>query len=1381
MSSFLKAIETFSSAIQEYNADSETGFKKIIEQLEHISKFSNTPETLALTDLSLYLQENLLALYENKQSLSETELSLLKQWPHLLEDYIYKTSPAETADALIDNLKNKVWPTALSDVDANILKEMLLPETAQTETSDTTEDPLSKTLSILIQTLSKVIDGDNNSLNDFHKQITALSEAAELSEKIGFHDLCLLAEDNISQIIESGKPPSDIQMVLLSSWCNLARKYLNDNNESQYAVDLINNLRSEHWPTPLSVEDSRILSDMLGVELEEQSQQTLSENTFSFPQYLTKTHNLVLSIKESNHRLSEINTTIDNLIEMSANESYLGLQDICLLYQEGLNEMAQETDTLVDSDINFLAAWPNLVSDYYHNINNSSYGNKLLEYLQDKFWKTPLAREDAELLGSMLREDQQIAHESSVHIEAHEPDELEEPSPILDLYATPQAVNQELIDMLSSEMRSIINELDQIIPDDNEDEENGLEKLAQYSLRMERFGNACQAAELSGLYQSCVLLNKNLNNLLVNSTSFSKQYIALLQDWPENVSQYLEQLGTRKVSLQLVDFLADSDWPKPILDDIKPALADLLEAPYTASQEQQISDRQTTATFDDISIELNDDINPDLLEGLLEELPGQTEDLSNQIQILFHDEADFDALDKAQRISHTIKGAANTVGVRGVATLTHQMEDIFQILTEHQKMPSKALLNALVSGADCLEEMCECLMEKRSAPEYAKTILQTILDWINRLENEGIEILKEEFDTTSTSIASKEIPEKVNGAKSFKQQTDEKEETEKSQTSTIRISTDLIDNLLRMVGETMILNLQLQEKIKHSTQQTNNFKEHSEYLKNLTNELERYIEISGSAFSSKQAVNQNTVFDPLELEEYNELHTTSHRIVESATDAHQINADVETDLKEINELLIEQSRLQQQIQDSVMRTRMVQVASVIPRLERSVRQTCRSTQKQARLVSNGTDTLIDSNILNHMIDPLMHMIRNSIDHGIEETNKRLEKGKDKVGRIELTISREGTQILIKLKDDGAGLNIDSIRNTAIKKGLINKDDDLNNTDLHRLILQSGFSTRTETTLTSGRGIGMDVVYTQLLALNGTLEIHSEMDKGVGFELRLPASLLTSHAVFIHHHDQLLAVSNKGIVQILHPEDGELVDKNGKLQFKFNDELLPVDNIDSLMNTSSKVEIEINSNQPALLVRHENINHVVFIEDLVDSRNIVIKKTGNYIQKVRGILGATISGDGSVVPVIDLPELIRTKHFQKTSQINFTHTNVIQLLPTVLIVDDSISVRRALSQTVKDAGYDVLTAKDGLEAIGLIEKKLPSIALVDFEMPRMNGIELTSHVRATESMKDLPIIMITSRATDKHREMAFSTGVNEYLTKPFSEDGLLDLVQDLIQK
>ncbi len=1384
MASIQQMIDSFLYSVQEYNKDNAATLTRIIDQLEEIAKHSHSIDYLSLNNLTLLIQDNLLSIYKEHQTLSDEEHDLLKQWPKLLDDYINNKSLDETIDSLVNNLSNETWPMPLQEQDSGIVKELLL--TTILEKQDTTnfvsDEELSTTLTTLANTASRVVGNNSAPLNNFSEQIRDLSTSAQKSGFNGFYDLCLMALDNISQLDENNTSPTDTQMLLISSWLGLAKKHLGNPESQEHVHALIKNLSDEHWPIPIAEADKVILLDILGIEKPEENEfQDKPELTFT--QILTKTKTLVLISNETDSRIEEINQSLQSLIDISSSKNLLGLQDVCLLYQEALHEYLEQAVQVTDDELKFLSLCPDLIQKYYTNSGSPETISALIQYLQNPRWVTPLGVEDAELLKNMLADYNENSGVYTFHgnllaaaIEQNnQTSNIEIPPAESNDHSF--AINQELVEMLLSEMFSISDELDDIIPSVELSVESNKESISRYSLRMERFGNACQAAELTGLYQACSILIENLTHLINSSEPVINAYPELFKNWIMAITEYLTNLGGQKSSVGLSEVLKSEHWAEPISDELATTLIDLLIRPYSSSKQTDVIDRQTEASIDDVTIEITDDINKDLLDGLLQELPDQTSGLSECIQNLCSNKPDITVLDKAQRIAHTIKGAANTVGIRGLAILTHQLEDILQVLSQNEVLPSSDLADTLMSATDCLEDMTEALMENRSSPSYAQTVLQNVLDWANLLDKEGIDVLNSEHDITNAYRS-------LHGASVSIAKADEQIESDKSSqpVSTITIPTQTIDNLLRLMGESMILNLQLNEKITHSSEQTSSLKEHNNSIRDLTNELERHIEMSGTSFSQKKVVNQSEVFDPLELEEYNELHTTSNRIVESASDAHEINSDIENELSLFNELLFSQSNIQQEIYDLIMRTRMVPITAIIPRLERSIRQTCRSSKKQARLVTLGQDTLIDSNILNKIIDPLMHMIRNSIDHGIESPEQRATKNKDATGTIKLIFTRQGTQIIINFEDDGAGLNNERILEVAKQKGIVSDDESLSNDKLQRLILQPGFTTSKNTTLTSGRGIGMDVVYAQVLSLNGRLQINSTIDKGVKFELILPLSLMTSHAVFIHHDKQLIAISNYNIIRILHPTDGELINHEGQQKIKLDDEILSFDTIEYLLNTSSDNTIEANHQRPALLVSYENSNHVVFIENIIDSRNIVIKSMGAYLKRIRGIVGATIVGDGSVVPVIDLSDLIRTSQNSKThSIISLAHTNIIKLLPTVMIIDDSISTRRALSQVMKDAGYDIATAKDGIEAIGLIEKKIPSIILVDFEMPRMNGIELTSHVRGMNDLKDIPIIMITSRTTDKHKELAFNAGVNKYMIKPFSEDALLDDVAELINK
>jgi chemosensory pili system protein ChpA (sensor histidine kinase/response regulator) len=429
---------------------------------------------------------------------------------------------------------------------------------------------------------------------------------------------------------------------------------------------------------------------------------------------------------------------------------------------------------------------------------------------------------------------------------------------------------------------------------------------------------------------------------------------------------------------------------------------------------------------------------------------------------------------------------------------------------------------------------------------------------------------------------------------------------------------------------------------------------------------------------------------------------------------------------------------------------------------------------------------MDTNILNDMIDPLMHVLRNAVDHGIETPEVRNAAKKSSVGKIDLSFIREGNTIIVRCQDDGAGLNYTSIRQVAEKRGLITQDQTITEDELNRLILHPGFSTRKETTQVSGRGIGMDAVYNQLLKIKGSINIQSITGKGCLVELRLPITLISTHALLIRVHQQIFAVSDRGVEQILHANSGELHRVGDIMTYQIGDDIYEIVYLESLL--SLPVERRRNdriNDRPALLIRDETgTMRAVLIEEVLESRDLVVKNMGEYMPQFQGILGATILGDGSVTPVLDIPELLRTP--VKALVHNYEEQHFTDMRESsgirqrmVLIVDDSLSVRRSMQQLVGDAGFEVRTARDGLEAIELLNTIQPDLLLVDLEMPRMNGLELTTHIRAQAKTQQLPIIMITSRSTQKHQREAESSGVDLYITKPVADDELLAQINKIL--
>jgi chemotaxis protein histidine kinase CheA len=1366
--------------------DSES-FQPVLNNINNLATAAGENGRLGFQDICLLVLQDFTDIIRNTGTLNHAQYEALQLWRILISNYI-KDSKSSTIQPLVSFLKRSELNFNITDDDLSVINDVLEKESQQFD--------------ILFSEIISTLEANGFvSPELINKKLEVLLNSLQDNDTAGFLDIALLFQENISDIANESSLLNEKQSSLVLNWINQAGIFLADNNNSTAASELINILKNTEWPTPLSEDDATILLEMFGIE----NLDTAKTESSKIPEPLlglcnqlqNATSQISADRKES---ILDIANITEEIGLAAGEQDLVGFQDLCLIVKENLTDFINDGTLPVSDYVSYISQWETHVKNYLSNKDDDTTVINLFNYLKDSQWPTPLAEADVDILKDMFGLVEQTENNmdqtmvtrvdqmdstivtSTDHLDLSPAATNEQVQEVLneiledvidtkDILAAPHTISKDLVNMLCEEAIMIHDEAKKqvdLIKDLTNENDIIADALSQFALHIERFGSACQAAEMDGLHQVSSVFSKNLYYFSENEPRLTEHQLTLLSTWPEKVMAYLLDPGESNSSEELTHLLQDDELPKKLMQGVAPALINLLKAVYVSDTEVSKEARQTVATAEDVSIELPEDINQELLDGLLQELPGQTEEFSSAIQSLIDGSGDISEVQKAQRVAHTVKGAANTVGVRGIATLTHQLEDIMSALNELNHLPSPELANVFMEASDCLEEMSEALVEKGSSPSNSQEVLQSVLDWANRIETEGVECLASTQEQTSSTLG-----DKIEAKESEKNQEEEQAD------STLRVSANLIDEILRLLGETMIVTSQLQERVRLSTLQSQRLIEHQSMVQSLTSDLEVQVDISGSVYTQKQAVNQNEVFDSLELEEYNELHTVTHQIVEAAVDSYEFNQEIATDLRELDELLIEKLRLHNEIQDLVMRTRMVPIKTITPRLQRIVRQTCRTTKKQAALEISGSDTLIDSNIINKLIDPLMHMLRNAIDHGIESREDRIHKNKDPEGKLSLIFFREGTQIVVRCKDDGAGLNHKAIIEKAIKHNLIEENEKLSEDEINRLILHPGFSTREKATQTSGRGVGMDVVHTELLAMKGSVHIESEEDNGCLVELRMPISLMSSHALLLRHLNQIIAVSNHGIEKILHPSDSQIIKTDEGTFCEVDGEKLKMVTLESLLNLPEDRRHDDRETRPALLIREEELNHVVYIQEIVDTRDLFVKSMGKYINNIKGILGATILGDGSVVPVIDLPELIRAPVVNLHSPSEMTQTNIHRALPIALVVDDSLSARRALAQVIQDAGFDVRTAKDGLEAVGIIEKKKPDILLVDMEMPRMNGMELTSHVRGFDNTKDIPVIMVTSRSTDKHRKQAEEAGVDVYVTKPFTEDDLLDHVHELL--
>ena len=596
-----------------------------------------------------------------------------------------------------------------------------------------------------------------------------------------------------------------------------------------------------------------------------------------------------------------------------------------------------------------------------------------------------------------------------------------------------------------------------------------------------------------------------------------------------------------------------------------------------------------------------------------------------------------------------------------------------------------------------------------------------------------------------------------------------------------RVDADLLDTMLNNAGEVSIFRARLDQQVNSIDF---NLAELARTVTRLKEQL-RGLEIETEA----QVLNRNhdvaeprrDDFDPLELDRYSSLQQYSRALAETSGDVASIQGLLETLTREAQNLLTQQSRVITELQNSLMRTRMVPFQRHVQRLTRLVRQAANDTGKRAELVVQGAAAELDRQMLERMVPPLEHMLRNAVVHGIEAPERRTALGKPDVGRISISLERDGAEVVIVVADDGAGISVRLIREKAIALGLADPQAKLTDEEAVQLILEPGFSTAGHVTQAAGRGVGMDVVATEVKKLGGGLFIDTTAGKGSRFTIRLPFTLAISQALIVRVAEEAYALplaTVEGVVRLPRNIVSRHLGKDAPL-FEYGGQKYRFQQLGSFVGLGPTRLPEADVSISVVLIRAGEHSTALVTDELVGSREIVVKSLGPQISGIRGIAGATILGDGRIVIILDMGSLVRSEWRARP-----TETVVLDQRDRrtfALVVDDSITVRRVTQRLLERNGMRVLTAKDGVDAVSLLQEHLPDIILLDIEMPRMDGYEVAAHVRNDPRLKDIPIVMITSRVSEKHRARAIELGVDDYLGKPYQENQLLDAIEPLVNR
>lgn len=589
-----------------------------------------------------------------------------------------------------------------------------------------------------------------------------------------------------------------------------------------------------------------------------------------------------------------------------------------------------------------------------------------------------------------------------------------------------------------------------------------------------------------------------------------------------------------------------------------------------------------------------------------------------------------------------------------------------------------------------------------------------------------------------------------------------------------RVDASLLEQLLNGAGEISIANSRLTQQL---SQIQFNLEELNQTVVRLRDQL-RKLEIETEAqilYRHQSEPEKEAEFDPLELDRYSSIQQLSRGLAETASDVSSIKDLLQNLSADTEGLLVQQGRTTTELQDQLMRTRMVPFDQHGSRLARLVRQTAKDQGKLAELSIVGSGDL-DRQVLEKMLPPFEHMLRNAVIHGLESPAEREVLGKPPVGTIRIAIRRDGAEVVIDIADDGRGLDVAAILRKAIELGFVNRDATLTDEEAMQFILRSGFSTADQLTQAAGRGIGMDVVANQVAKLGGTLSIASQRGKGTTFTLRLPFTLAVTQALIVRAAHELYALplpTVEGIIRISRSEFEERM-AQAEPAIEYGGQRYFFRHLGQFLGLGPSRLPDEQERVSIILVRAGDNSTALITDEMQDSREIVVKPVGAQLATIRGISGATILGDGRIVVILDVGALVRSSRPAPDAPAPVAEPEQKQTL--ALVVDDSITMRRVTQRLLERNGFRVVTAKDGVEAISVLQDHRPDIILLDVEMPRMDGYEFARHVRNDPDVARVPIIMVTSRVSEKHRARAIEIGVNDYLGKPYQERELMEAVQ-----
>lgn len=793
-------------------------------------------------------------------------------------------------------------------------------------------------------------------------------------------------------------------------------------------------------------------------------------------------------------------------------------------------------------------------------------------------------------------------------------------------------------------------------------------------------------------------------------------------------------------------------------------VSDTFTEPVNADSDDATGAKATAANLPE------DDVDLDLLPIFIEEAEELLESIDQSILDWSGKPIDHTYLNNLLRHFHTLKGGARLVGLNRLGEYAHNLETFLTGLQQNLVEPSSDFFSSLNRHQDEIT---------RRIAIYKKMVEGSAgSDEVSSLSNSS------DFSDSLIAGDATDFAEVQDLSATIRSPAHDEEAAERVSAPSqeiVRVSAELLDELVSLAGETSITRARIEQQITDFGESLEEMEETIVRIREQVRRLEIEAESRETVFRS-QSEHADAGFDELELDRYTMLQEISRSLNEGSSDMMDLKDTLRDKSRDAETLLHQQARLGSELQEGLTRTRMVSFARLIPRLRRIVRQISVELGKSVKFDAFNIEGELDRSVLERIVAPLEHMLRNAVDHGIESQRDRIAANKAELGRVSLRLSREGGYVVLVVSDDGGGIDVDAVKKKALELGLIDSAEQVTDQEAMQFIVDPGFSTAQELTQISGRGVGMDVVNSEIKQLGGKLQIESTLGVGTEFSIRIPFTVSINRALMVVVQEETYAVplnTIEGIVRVS-PYELEAYYQTDAPMFEYAGQPYKLIYTGNLLSKSKKPSFEGQTTPlPVILARGGDLSVALQVDKVIGSREVVVKALGRQFDKVGGISGATVLGDGSVVVILDVLALVQNVEVQAEQFVSNVPLVDETAVKTVMIVDDSVTVRKVTSRLMERQGWTVVTAKDGLDAVEQLQDIYPDIVLLDIEMPKMDGFEVLRAVRRDARLKHLPIMMITSRTGEKHKQQAFGLGVNAYLGKPFQEADLISSIEEVL--